>query len=87
MGLLKFIVILFCISYLLKMIFRLLAPILMRHFVAKIQDRFQTQFNQYNKDTSNQNEGNVTIEKKNNSTHKGSESIGEYVDFEEVDEK
>ena len=85
MGLLKFIVILFCVFYLVKIILRLLIPILMRNFAAKLQDRFQNQFSQYNQDISDQQEGQVTIEKKNKSASKRSESLGEYVDFEEVD--
>ena len=85
MGLLKFIVILFCVFYLVKIILRQLIPILMRNFAAKLQDRFQNQFSQYDEDISDQQEGRVTIEKKHKSTSKGSDSLGEYVDFEVVD--
>ena len=75
-------------SYLIKILLRLLAPILMRRFANKMQDRFQ-QFNQQyeNQTKSSHDEGKVTIEKANNLTNEKSDDLGEYIDFEEVDEK
>jgi len=64
-------------------------PILMRRFLANIQNKFQDKFNQHDqfqKGKSN-DEGKVTIERKYNSTNKRSKGIGEYVDFEEINEK
>ena len=53
-----------------------------------MQDRFQGQFHQQYQDTKNpaQEEGSVTIEKANTSTQTKSDNVGEYVDFEELDE-
>ena len=69
------------------MLIRLLAPILMKRFANKMQDRFQ-QFNQQyqNQQKPPQKEGKVTIEKTNDSTKTKSDNIGEYGEFEEVDE-
>jgi hypothetical protein len=60
----------------------------MRRFANKMRDRFQ-QFNHQhdNQSKSSQDEGKVTIENTNNSTNNKSGDIGEYIDFEEVDEK
>ena len=89
MVFLRFIFWFFVISYLIKILARLFAPILMKRFVNKMQDRFQQQFNQQSRNQQKppQEEGKVTIEKTNNSTKARSDSVGEYVDFEEVDEK
>ena len=53
-----------------------------------MQDRFEQQFNQHHKNqqSEEQEEGKVTIEKTKNSVQSRSNNVGEYVDFEEVDE-
>jgi len=53
-----------------------------------MQDRFQGQFHQQYQDTQKppQEEGKVTIEKTNTSSKTRSDDVGDYVDFEEVDE-
>jgi hypothetical protein len=84
-GLLKFIFWFFSISYLIKMLARLLAPFLMKRFAKKMQDRFNQQ--SQNQQKPSQEEGKVTIKKANNSAKIKSDNVGEYVDFEEVDEK
>ena len=80
--------IIFLTYLLLKYLGRILAPILLKRFANRMQDRFQGQFHQQYQDTKNppQEEGKVTIEKTNTSTQTKSDNVGEYVDFEEVDE-
>ena len=53
-----------------------------------MQDRFQQQFNQQNQNPQNppQEEGKVTLEKTKPSTKTKSDDLGDYVDFEDVDE-
>ena len=87
-GLVHFLFWFFVILYLIRMLVRLFAPILMKRFVNKMQDRFQRQSHQQYQDTKNpaQEEGSVTIEKSNPSTQTKSDNVGEYVDFEELDE-
>ena len=87
-GLVKFLCWFLVVYYLLRVLSRLLAPILLTRFMNKIQERFRNQYNyQYdNPKTSNQDEGEVTIEKNNNSTKTKSDNIGDYIDFEEVED-
>jgi hypothetical protein len=84
-GLVKFLFWFFFISYVLKILTRIFAPILLKRFANKMQDRFQGQFNQQYQSPQPE-EGKVTIEKTNTSTKTKSDDLGEYVDFEEVDE-
>ncbi len=56
----------------------------MKRFANKMRDRFQQQY--HNQQESTHEEGEVIIEKMNTSAKKTSNDIGEYVDFEEVEE-
>ena len=87
-GLVKFLFWFFFISYLIKMLSRLLAPILIKRFASKMQDRFGQQFNQknHNQQPPKEQEGEVTLEKTNTSAKIKSDNLGDYVDFEEVDD-
>ena len=60
----------------------------MKRFANKMQDRFQQQFNQHhqNQQPPKQQEGKVTLEKTKTSTKSKSDNLGDYVDFEEVEE-
>ena len=60
----------------------------MKRFANKMQDRFQQQFNQQHQNPQNspQEEGKVTLEKTKYSAKTKSDNVGDYVDFEEVDE-
>ena len=84
MSFLRFILLFLIIYYLFKVITRIFAPILMKRFANKMQDRFNQHY-QHQKEPFQQ-EGEVTIEKTHNSIKKQSKNIGEYVDFEEVEE-
>lgn len=87
-GLVKFLFWFFFISYVLKLLTRIFAPILLKRFTNKMQDRFKGQFNQQYENPQNptQEEGKVTLEKTNTSTKTKSDGVGDYVDFEEVEE-
>ena len=87
-GLLTFLFWFFFISYVLKLLTRILAPILIKRFTNKMQDRFKGQFNQQYENPKNpvQPEGKVTLKKTKPSTQTKSEGVGDYVDFEEVEE-
>jgi ribosomal protein S17E len=76
------------IYLLLKYLGRILAPILLKRFANKMQDRFKGQFNQQyeNPQKPVQPEGKVTLEKTKPSAQKKSDVVGDYVDFEEVEE-
>ena len=80
--------IIFLTYLLLKYLGRVLAPILLKRFANKMQDRFQQQFNQRHQNTQSQpqEEGKITIEKTNTSAQTKSDNVGDYVDFEEVED-
>jgi len=85
---LKVLAIIFFTYLFLKYLGRILAPILLKRFATKMQDRFGQQFNQqnHNQQPPKQQEGKVTLEKTKNSTKTKSDNLGDYVDFEEVEE-
>ena len=87
-GLVKFLFWFFFISYVLKILTRIFAPILLKRFANKMQDRFKGQFNQQDENPQNpvQPEGKVTLKKTKPSTQTKSDGVGDYVDFEEVEE-
>jgi len=76
------------IYLLLKYLGRILAPILLKRFANKMQDRFKGQFNQQygNPQKPVHPEGKVTLKKTRPSTQTKSDGVGDYVDFEEVEE-
>jgi len=85
MGLIQTILIIILVFYVIKFFFRLLIPILIKRYTDRLHDSFQKGFykNYEEKDISN---GKVVIEKKKLSTNKESDNLGDYVDFEEVNE-
>jgi len=85
---LKTIAIIFLTYLLLKYLGRILAPILLKRFANKMQDRFQGKFHQQYQDAQKppQEEGKVTIDETNTSSRTKSDGVGDYVDFEEVEE-
>ena len=84
----KALAIIFFTYLFLKYLGRILAPILLKRFASKIQDRFGQQFNHQNQNQQphKQQEGKVTLEKTKTSTKTKSDNLGDYVDFEEVEE-
>ena len=82
-GLLKFLFWFFVISYLIKFLGRVFLPIILKRFINKSSERFKQQYD--NMDTYSNKEGEVTIES-NKKSSDSSNDVGDYVDFEEVDE-
>ena len=80
----KTIAIIFLTYLLLKYLGRILAPILLKRFASKMKDRFQGQFNQQNSPV--EEEGEVSIKTKPKKSKTDTNDMGEYVDFEEVDD-
>ena len=73
--------------FLIKYLFRIFAPFLIKRFADRMQDRFNQQFNQqYQHDSQNNKEGDVTIESNPLGNKNKKNDIGEFIDFEEVDE-
>ena len=87
MGLLRTLLIIVFVYYAFRFLARIFAPILMKKVVNKMQDKAQQQYNQQNQNRQNSStkEGETIIDRKPNSKTQGNNSVGEYVDFEEID--
>ena len=82
MGFIKALLIILLIWYSLKLLARILIPIFITKFIRNTQERFHQQHqNQYNKKEEDV-KSNSSTEKKKKST----DNLGEYVDFEEVED-
>ena len=81
----KVLAIIFLTYFFFKYTIRVLAPFLIKRFANKMQDKFRQEFNQQYKNNDSK-EGEVTIENKKKSSNSKTDKVGDYVDFEEVDE-
>ena len=81
----KVLAIIFLMYFFFKYTIRLLAPFLIKRFANKMQDKFRQEFNQKYKNNDSK-EGEITIENKKKSSNSKTDKVGDYVDFEEVDE-
>ncbi|XLS27555.1 DUF4834 family protein [Flavobacteriaceae bacterium M23B6Z8] len=87
MQLLRTILIIVLVYYALKILTRIFGPTLFRYASKKAEQRFKEQFNkQQQPQNQNVREGEVTIEKKPADTPKSNKKVGEYIDFEEIDD-
>ena len=84
MQLLRTLFLILFFYYLLKVIARLFAPYLLKRMANKMNQRFQNQFNQ--QDSPLEKEGEVSIKTKSKKSKTDMNDMGEYVDFEELDD-
>ena len=92
MGLIKTLLIVLFFYYGFKVLARLIAPFLMRYAAKKIQDKFKDQMGQqmrgsgFEQQNNSKKEGEVHVKSKKSSQEKiNSDSVGDYVDFEEIE--
>ena len=92
MGLIKTLLIVLFFYYGFKVLARMLAPFLMRYAAKKIQDKFKDQMGQhmrgsgFGQQDNPKKEGEVHLRSKKSSKYKiNSDSVGDYVDFEEIE--
>lgn len=91
LGFIKTILIIMFFYYGFKVVARLLAPFLMRYAAKKMQDKFKQQMGgqtgfDFGQQAKQKKEGEVHIKSKSAVKEKiNTDSVGEYVDFEEVD--
>ena len=72
--------------FLLKFIGRWLAPRLLQYAVKKTEERFREQYTSYSGTQQEEVKvGDVSITKKSDPRKKGKDSVGEYIDYEEID--
>ena len=84
MGLLRFLFWFFLISYILRVLGRYFFPILLKRYIKKKQSQFNQQFNPQGSPV--EEEGEVSIKTKPKKSKTDTDDMGEYVDFEEVDD-
>jgi len=91
-GLIKTLLIVLFFYYGFKVLARLLAPFLMRYAAKKIQDKFKDQMGQhmrgsgFGQQDNPEKEGEIHFRSKRSSQDKiNSDSVGDYVDFEEIE--
>lgn len=83
MSFLRTILIILLVYYAVKLIARYMAPIIIKRAASKFEERVKQQ----QQSTTNQSKvGETVIDKKPNSKSNSGNSVGEYVDFEEVDD-
>ncbi len=88
MAFLKTVLIIIMVYYLLKILARLFAPKIINYAAKKTEAHFKEQFGQFTQQSQSQGEervGDVIIEKKPPKKSTGSEKVGDYIDFEEID--
>ena len=84
MGLIRTLLIIAIIYYAFRFLARIFAPILLKRMMNNMQQKAQQHNNQQQKSASTK-EGETVIDRKPNATNQSKDSVGEYVDFEEID--
>lgn len=87
MGLLKTLAIILFVYYAFRWLSRLFAPVLIKKAMSKMQEKAQQQqqYHQQRQNTTSAREGETVIDRRPNTTKQTNDSVGEYVDFEEID--
>lgn len=85
LNLLRTLAIIIIVYYVLRWLARIFAPVLMKRMVSKMQEKAQQQYNHQRQNTTQAREGETVIDKRPSSTKQSNDSVGEYVDFEEID--
>jgi len=81
-GVLRTVLIILVIYYVLKVLSRIFAPLLIKYVARKAGQRFGGPFNAKNE--PERKEGEVTIDKVPN-TKSSNKNVGDYIDYEEID--
>ncbi|QNM85920.1 DUF4834 family protein [Polaribacter pectinis] len=85
MGLLKTIFFILLFYYAFKFLARLFAPFLMKKAAETIQKKAEQQFRNQQPKSTTVKEGETIIDKAPRKDQQSKNSVGEYVDFEEID--
>jgi len=83
MGLLRTIIVILAFYYVFKIITRYVLPFFLKRFINKVQDNVRQQ--QGGQQDPKVNVGETIIDKKPGESNQSNNSVGEYVDYEEVD--
>ena len=85
LGLLKTLFFIIAFYYIFKFLTKLFAPILMNKMADNIKKRAAAQYGNNNQQQPNVKEGETVIDKAPSHKNKTNNSVGEYVDYEEID--
>jgi hypothetical protein len=87
MGLLRTLAVILLVYYILKSLSRLFAPRLFNYAARKAEARVREMYGMQEPHAAHNDQrfGNVTVERKTTSKQKGSDKVGEYIEFEEID--
>ena len=87
MGFLRTLLIILIVYYSFRFLARISAPLLLKKVVGNMQAKAKKHHQQKNQQSENSStkEGETIIDKNPNSKTQGNNSVGEYVDFEEID--
>ncbi|MBU2930260.1 DUF4834 family protein [Winogradskyella psychrotolerans] len=91
MGLLRTILIILLVYFGFKILARLFAPILLKFAAKKAEEKFGGQFGGFQnpnqqRQKQKQKEGETVIDKMPNQSKSSNPKLGEYIDYEEIDE-
>lgn len=85
-GFLRTILIILLVYYGIKILTRLFAPYLLRYMSKKMQEKYGSQFQrQQQTENPKQKEGETVIDKVPQQHKTSDKSVGEYVDYEEIE--
>ena len=86
MAFLKVVLFVLLFYYLLRILGKWFAPKLFQYAVKKTEQRFRDQYQTYQENQGGEvNIGDVSITKKPGTKKKNQDSLGEYVDYEEIE--
>lgn len=87
MAFLRTILIILLVYYLLKILAKFFAPKILSYAAKKTESHFKQAFEGFDSQTQKQEEkvGDVIINKKSTKKKDNSDTVGEYIDFEELD--
>ena len=86
MGLLRTIAILVIIYYIFKFFSRYIAPIFLKKVMTNVEKKFREQQHQQQSSADVGNIGETVIAKKPNQPKEGKKDVGDYVDYEEIND-
>lgn len=69
----------------LKLIFRLLGPLLLKFILKRVGKQFEKKFGQFDPAQKQQKEKEVSISKRPKKKGTSNKDVGEYIDYEEID--
>jgi hypothetical protein len=88
MGLIRFVIVFFLAYFLISLFSRYVLPFVLRFFFRRMSDRVRREFeNKMREKNKKEREGEVTIRYRPGDNKIITKDDGEYVDFEELDDK